>query len=316
MKRILYIISVISLLLNASFADATAKKNQAVFDMMLSMAKNAPMAEDLDTGKCLGLSPAQMRQFLERAMRACFEKYKSKTHSDFVVEMEACVEPAVQKESGLSKEQMAGCDSSENQADYALDRLDQKIDALASSLEVLYDRGASQQEIAKIEDEISKLEHQHFALEDSLVDEFTESGGVEFDKQKVHQIRQNLSQASEKTLSLITLPVYKNSQVMMHLVDGMELRGMEKTLPAVRFFSTDSAEDILAFYRKSLPKYTYKHLGNGEHLFMEVMPKNFDMIRDIQFYASTPHVLIKPAGKGLAPQGSVSNIEIAYRADP
>ena len=128
-----------------------------------------------------------------------------------------------------------------------------------------------------------------------------------------------ISEASENTLLLITLPVYENSQVLMHSIDGMEMGGDNKTIPGATFASPDSLESILKFYQAELPNYKLLNMDGNEYLLMEEAPDNFDIIRDFKLYAQTPHVFIqhmKDTSPAFIPDDSKALIEIAYLPKP
>lgn len=119
-----------------------------------------------------------------------------------------------------------------------------------------------------------------------------------------------MRRSSEKTQNQITLPIYPNSKVMMHMTAGIlmpSLEGKVQALPAATFESDDSPETVLAFYRKKLADYEVKKLVQGEILLMPSFPENFNLMKDYQAYMTTEHVMIrKQSGKTL--------IEIAYKA--
>ena len=119
-----------------------------------------------------------------------------------------------------------------------------------------------------------------------------------------------MRRSSEKTLNLITLPIYPQSKVVMHMTTGIvmpTLEGKVQALPAATFESEEVPEKILAFYRNKLPDYEVKKLVQGEILLMPSFPENFNLIEDYHAYMTTEHVMIREqSGKTL--------IEIAYKA--
>ena len=126
-------------------------------------------------------------------------------------------------------------------------------------------------------------------------------------QQEMQDTMAMVSQASEKTLHLITLPIYPNSKVAVHALEGAELGGV-KTLPAATFSSSDSAQKIFEYYKKQLPKYKTKSI-NGRYILMENMPDTFDLDRDYLTISKIPHVLITPPGQGVPS----TLIQIAYK---
>ena len=105
----------------------------------------------------------------------------------------------------------------------------------------------------------------------------------------------------------VTLPLYKNGTVLSHFANG-EMAPMFKDveqLPALVMSSPDSADKIVGYYRKKLKGFKEYKIEGGI-LFMEKGPKNFDMLKHMRAYVSTPHVaIIDDAGE--------RRIEIAYK---
>lgn len=119
-----------------------------------------------------------------------------------------------------------------------------------------------------------------------------------------------MRRSSESTLDLITLPIYPQSKVMMHMTTGIvmpTLEGKVQALPAATFESDDEPDKVLAFYQTKLPDYKVKKLVQGEILLMPTFPESFNLMEDYHFYMTTEHVMIrKQSGKTM--------IEIAYKA--
>lgn len=133
------------------------------------------------------------------------------------------------------------------------------------------------------------------------------------DAEEEAEMRKLISAASEKTLHLITLPIYPGSKVMMHTLDGMEMGGVS-TLPAATFSSSDSVKTIVAYYKKQLPNYKLFEDDTGSVYLMKVLPKDFDVLKHWEEYATTPHVTISPiSGDSQAAPGAKSMIELAYK---
>jgi hypothetical protein len=124
--------------------------------------------------------------------------------------------------------------------------------------------------------------------------------------------------AQQSGIEGVTLPVYNNATLMMHIHDEQHLTNLTpmfgvKPLPALTLASTDSIGQIAQYYRNELNGFKEYQIDNGV-LFLENGPDDFDWLRDRKLYASTPHVIIEDIGNGLAvPPGSQSKIEIAYR---
>jgi len=124
-------------------------------------------------------------------------------------------------------------------------------------------------------------------------------------------LENTLQAAASGSEGKITLPVYPGSKIQSHFEDGMKF-GEVQTPPGAMFSSSDSVQQIVAFYKKSLKGYDYKDMGKFGHLFMKNMPANFDFMKDMNLYLSTPHVLVTGFGGAGGPRGAKSKIEIAY----
>ncbi|VAW85054.1 hypothetical protein MNBD_GAMMA17-316 [hydrothermal vent metagenome] len=112
----------------------------------------------------------------------------------------------------------------------------------------------------------------------------------------------------------VTLPLYKNATVISHFASGemAEIVGVA-ALPALIMASPDDTHTIANYYRTKLSGFT-EHKINGDILFMDGGPKNFDYLKDYQTYIVTPHVLISPLQEAFGvPVGTKSKIEIAYK---
>lgn len=113
----------------------------------------------------------------------------------------------------------------------------------------------------------------------------------------------------------VTLPVYKNATVMSHFASGEMAQMFDdaEPLPALMLASPDSTGKVVRYYRKKLKGFK-EYKVRGDILFMESGPKNFDFVKDMKTYATTPHVMIMPIENTPgAPHGSRSKIEIAYK---
>ena len=111
----------------------------------------------------------------------------------------------------------------------------------------------------------------------------------------------------------VTLPLYKNATVMSHFANGEMAQMFEdvEQLPALMMASPDSSDKIVKYYRKKLEGFTEYKIEDGI-LFMENGPEDFDLLKNMRTYVSTPHVaVINDAASGVP--GAKSRIEIAYR---
>ena len=105
----------------------------------------------------------------------------------------------------------------------------------------------------------------------------------------------------------VTLPLYKNATVLSHFANG-EMAPMFKDteqLPALVMSSPDSTDKIVSYYRKKLKGFKEYKIEGGI-LFMEEGPENFDIMKHMPAYVSTPHVAITS-------DSGQSRIEIAYK---
>jgi hypothetical protein len=112
----------------------------------------------------------------------------------------------------------------------------------------------------------------------------------------------------------VTLPIYKNATIMSHFADGevVQMLGL-KALPAMMLVSADDTDKIAAYYRNKLKGFK-EYKKNEDILFLEKGPKNFDYVKDMKTYITTPHVMIMPMHDvpGM-PAGSKTKIEISYK---
>jgi hypothetical protein len=110
----------------------------------------------------------------------------------------------------------------------------------------------------------------------------------------------------------VTLPLYKNGTVLSHFANG-EMEQMFKDveqLPALIMSSPDNADKIVGYYRKKLKGFKEYKIEGGI-LFMQKGPKDFNMLKHMRAYVSTPHVAIIKDDGGA--QDAKSRIEIAYK---
>ncbi|MDF2179001.1 hypothetical protein P2G88_12140 [Aliiglaciecola sp. CAU 1673] len=128
-----------------------------------------------------------------------------------------------------------------------------------------------------------------------------------------------LSQSAQGTEDQITLPVYPNSKIMVHLTQGgtfdYEGDGVTvNTLPSATFATADSPEEVLAFYQRKLSNYQFKQSTDDTVLLMESMSPGFDLLKDMEQYVSTQHIAIsKIDGSIVGAPGANTRIEIAYK---
>lgn len=290
---------------------ANEAQNRAMMDMMKAMAGQS--AENPQVAKCLGTSVSQMKQAFNRTMDACFNKLKNLPSEEFTDEISACMELELPTSLGITSDRFQKCDEeeSENESSFMtpeMKALQDKVDQLSTELDSLYERGASE---STLDQKINELEAVAEQLNSLTAQAFEPGGAMQQEMMKQLDI---LSQSSAGSLHLITLPIYPNAKVMMHMpVSGrLELDKEYKTLPAATFTSADKPNKIAAFYEKQLKGFQKKDLAGGDILFMQDIPANFDLMTHMQAYVSQAHVLIKKAEGGMF-AGAESFIEIAYQ---
>lgn len=113
----------------------------------------------------------------------------------------------------------------------------------------------------------------------------------------------------------VTLPLYKNATVMSHLRSGDMSRMYDdiENLAALKMESPDNVSKIASYYRGKLKGFREYKIQGGI-IFMKNGPKDFDLLRDMKKYVSTPHVEIMPIQDAAnASQGSKSEIQISYK---
>lgn len=113
----------------------------------------------------------------------------------------------------------------------------------------------------------------------------------------------------------VTLPVYKNATVTSHFANGEMSSMMEgvKPIPALKMESPDNIGTIASYYRGKLKGFREYKIQDGI-LFMKNGPKDFDVVRDMKTYLTTPHVEIMPIPDvPKASDGPKSSIQIAYK---
>ena len=189
-----------------------------------------------------------------------------------------------------------------------MQKLQDKVDQLSAELDQLYERGAPESQLEQKMQQLEKLSEQLGVLMEQA---FAPGGAMQ---QELANQLEVMSKSSEGTLHLITLPVYPQAKVMMHMPVGGKL-SLDKeytTLPGATFTSADSTSAVVDFYQKNLKGFTKKTLPGGDIVFMKNMPANFDLMTHMQAYVSQPHVLIKKAEGGMFP-GAATFIEIAYQ---
>ena len=119
----------------------------------------------------------------------------------------------------------------------------------------------------------------------------------------------------------VTLPMYKNATVMSHISGSQGAQMLfnmtgemyEGALPALTMASPDDASKIVDYYQNNLKGFSKIKVDDGV-LFIKSKQKDFDLLRDMKVFATTPHVMITSmqAMPGI-PGNTKSKIEIGYQ---
>jgi len=304
------IISVIMAVFMSLPLFANEAQNRAMMDMMKAMAGQS--AENPQVAKCLGTSVPKMKQAFNRTMDSCFAKLKNLLSEEFTDEISACMELELPANLGITTDRFQQCDEEVQDENSfmtpEMKALQDKVDQLSTELDSLYERGAPESALAQKTNELEAVSEQ---LSELTAQAFAPGGSMQ---QEMTKQLDMLSKSSEGTLHLITLPIYPDAKVMMHMpVSGrLELDKEYITLPAATFTSSHKPNKVAAFYEKNLKGFEKKVLATGDIVFMKAMPANFDLMTHMHAYVSQPHVLIKKA-EGLMFEGAESFIEIAYQ---
>ena len=279
--------TIISLLLAPVIGLPTAAQANPDIEHMITMSvemmkQSGELARGAD---CLGVPESRLEASTRNAMKHCFARFNLEQEE----QLNACMQERSMRELKVSQAQFDRCADRDDEP--GEDALDRQITALMDQFGEDGPTEAQQQQL------------------DALIQQQMTRG-----MEQMEQFVQASQKASQGTLDQITLPVYRNSQVMMHLTQGMNEFAGNKTLPAATFASQDTMDTIVAFYKKKLPNFGYKQLPSGDHIFMETMPKGFGILSHMDAYTQTPHVLISKAGSAPGtPKGTQTMIEIAYR---
>jgi len=275
-----------------------ANPNEAMIDYSMQMMKQKGMFQQL--AQCTGASATK----LEKAMRGSMKNCMTEEYLNDQTAAKQCSLSYLTKETGLTEAQFESCQTSEEsqpKSEYEL-----KLEELEREQNIYFEKeeltDADEKRLTQINEEIGTLmaSQQKAAME------------------QMGQLVKAISKASKGTTDQITLPVYHNSQVISHMTKAGEIQMGDltlKTLPAATFSSNSDIKTIVAFYKKQLPNFKLQHDESGDYLFMETMSDNFDLLRNIQEFTSTPHINISPENNeaGLMPEGTQVVIEIAYR---
>ncbi|WP_370977883.1 hypothetical protein [Agaribacterium sp. ZY112] len=270
---------------------AAGPDEQMIVNMLEAEYKNGGFKQGAD---CLGISEKKLLDALKANTLRCFQ---SGSMDD------DCMEEGFQASLGVSESKFEHCEQLA-EAEEGSNGFESEADALMEQLDDIYDELDGREPSAQQQAQIAMLE-------DRLKQSFTEQR--EHSLEEMSDAVELMAKSSAGTEGSITLPLYPKASMMIHMVAGVEMGGVQ-SLPAATFASADTQERIIAFYKKKLPNFEYKDLGGAGYLFMKEMPENFNMMSNLEDFMTTPHVFISSAkAGGGAPAGTQSMIEVAYK---
>lgn len=131
---------------------------------------------------------------------------------------------------------------------------------------------------------------------DDIIERMQQRGVAE-----MQQLVDGMVDASQGTAGSISLPVYPDAQLLIHIpASGSMTLGDEQyaTLPGASFVTDATPEQVLAFYRQQLPSYQLHRpslLSATDTALMQHLPAGFDYVRDTGIAMGIPHIYIQPA---------------------
>lgn len=329
--------------LSASTAFANNK------ELAIAMFKQSGQMNAL--AQCLSVSESQVEHSYRKTMDQCF-KGGDLSFGELDAATERCFEITFAKQMGVSESQLKGCESEEDKLQSEVEQIDEQIAELEQKIEQLWNKenpsSQDEQLIAQLEIkrdqlfiqqeklqrkmEMASMSEEELAME-RIMAQVGNEGPTEAQQRELDRLHQQhtdnnmkemqqqmsfMQEVSAQTVSQITLPIYQNSQVMMHVTQGMTLDdGSGTTLPAATFTSADAAQAVIDYYQKKLKGFKGKDLGDGMYIFMETMPEGFNVLSHMKEYTTTPHVLVRSivneAEKSALPPNTQTMIEISYR---
>ena len=288
-RFVTHLSAVFSLAMAASvYADAPDE--QMIINMLEAEYQRGGFKQGAD---CLGVTEQKLFDAVKANTVRCF---KSGSMSD------ECIDGGLLSSLGVSESKFTHCQELAMQGEGS--DIDAKADALMAELDDIYNALDGREPNAQQQAQIAKLE----AELNVLMAQQQEQGQA-----AINDAVALMAESSAGTESSITLPLYPDATMMVHLVAGIEMGGVQ-SLPAATFASSDNQDKIVAFYKKKLPNFKYQNLGEAGHLFMQNMPENFSMLNNLDVFMTSPHVFVSSAqATGGAPAGTLSIIEVAYK---
>ncbi len=337
--------ALLSVCLGLTVSTTSANNNE----LAIAMFKQSGQMNEL--AQCLSVSESQVEQSYRKTMDQCL-KGGDLSFGELDPATERCFEVTFAKQLGVSESKLKSCESEEDKLQSDVDQIDEQIVELEQQIERLWNKenpsAADEQLMAQLEQKRDQLFMQQEKLQrklemasmsdeeremERIMEQMGEEGPTEAQQRKLDQLHQQhidnnvkemqqqmnmMQQVSQNTVSQITLPIYQNSQVMMHITQGMSLEdGSGTTLPAATFTSSDAAQAVIDYYQKKLKGFKGKDLGDGMYIFMETMPEGFNVLSHMKEYTTTPHVLVRAivseSEKSALPPNTQTMIEISYR---
>lgn len=259
------------LLLSGSVLANPAQQEQQL-NMMLAMMESTG---ELDrVSQCISLPQQQLKQIFRQTFTDCGLGDMMADEPD--PSHEACIEQSLIRHSGLPASRWQECEMSDDAEDS--DPLLAELDALYDSIGERDPTAAEQQQIEQL---IANMQQRNVA--------------------RMEQMVNGLVAGSQGSESSITLPLYPQADLLINIpAQGeIEVGGQAyQTLPGASFISTDSPQQVLAFYRQQLSEYQQHRpslASKGEIALMQNVPAGFDYSRDMGLAFSIAHIYIQPA---------------------
>jgi hypothetical protein len=247
--------------------------------------------------RCSGSSESEVEQALTSSLEDC--KKQHNTESDA---FQVCLKSSASKSLNVDTDKMNACMASNTKSSAT------KIDNTSMDMQAIYKQhGVSAEDLALL------------AQMQSLVGKGDQQTASPTNSQSAQNpMALMFGGAQKNSIEQITLPVFPNSKLAMHIpitttldIDGKKI----KTLPVATLSSDQSFATVLAFYKAKLPDYKVLKNDTGRTILMQHVPKGFDVIKDTDILSTIPHVALAHAvASSIAPDAKVS-IEIAYQKE-
>lgn len=248
---------------------ASADQWEPIVNMVIEQFKSS--GELAGVSSCLGVSESKFLSEYKPILRNCLQEHGMAEGEESEAKMDACFEKQILQRFNLSQSKFDHCKEQFSDNDEEMP-----------------------------EQDLSHLSDEEFAK----VMEAQQQQSMK----ELESLNRAMRSASAGTENLVTLPIYKNSQIQSHFSMGMQFGDGQNSLPVAMFSSKDSVERVVEFYKKELSGFQHKNF-DGMVIFMKQFPTGFDPLKDMKAYQSTPHVSIYSLGGS----ASGTTIEIAYK---